>query len=323
MFLLPHLAPRPLPRIDPKHEIFQINAHRLPGSNMILLDRVEEGAQARQPHAPKDWHLAYHEATTARIFKGSDRTPGCIRIIKYDWAGLGMVVRFDVDAFVPDEDDEVLLEEDEHTQEDSIWDELGSLIADCGISDCTTVDSDDWVSIDSTLAEAGSVKPGMPTSLSETTIQPTSTGIDIMRHPYNSPPHENLIAIKVRNECYRSTSGDGVKSMNRAHDVYAQLLFARLPMLYLAKHNDGDFKPGVTKIATEGEEWAEVRGNVDKTLRGVRRVLGWMMNVVDKCGEGVRFEGRGKEIVALEAEKGGILGLSEETLSKCHLAGSK
>jgi hypothetical protein len=99
-------------------ETFQINAHLIPGTQVVLLDRVEDPGQ-NKGRKPRDWHLAYHEATMARVFKGSDRTPGCIRAVKYDWAGLEVVCRFDVDGFTPEDGDEVILEEEDDIDDEA------------------------------------------------------------------------------------------------------------------------------------------------------------------------------------------------------------
>jgi hypothetical protein len=69
---------------------------------MVILERYEPPNTTRTRHSPTGYHQSYHEATTRKVLDGSDRTPGCNRVIKYDFGGLSMMVKFDTSAFIPD-----------------------------------------------------------------------------------------------------------------------------------------------------------------------------------------------------------------------------
>jgi hypothetical protein len=226
---------------------------------------------------------------------------------------LGLVVRFDIDAFVPDEGDEVVLEQegegegaDEGVSEGgSIWSDLSQLVSGSDFEGATK-------SVKHSESEN-------TTSTSGFGINPTSTGIQIMGHPYPSPPHKNLISIKIRNIAYSGPPPPpgvaGMKWMNRSHDVYAQLLSARLPSMYLACHNNGTFLPGVRKITTDGKDWADVREEAEKAVRAVRGVLGWIVAITRKYGT-VSFVGEKGSITAYGLCGESVSGLSQETLKR-------
>lgn len=268
MFLLPLVCPDVVTKVKSSSHSFQINAHVLP-SGQILLDRIEPPTHATTfGGTPQHWHLAYHEVTTARVFKGSDRTPGCIRVVGYDWAGMGMVVRFDVDGFVPDEEDEVILEEEaqlegaregEKGEVGSVWSDLSLLVSDC------TLDED---------VEAAKGKVGRDQGEEGETKTKTSSGITVIRHPYPSPPHDTLISLKIRNLAHQDDPIEplNLKTMNRAHDVYAQLVFARMETMFLAHHRNGDFFPvcgRFERVERNGRMW---RG---RRRRGLERLEGY------------------------------------------------
>jgi len=69
---------------------------------MVVLERHEPPNKARSRQPPNGYHQSYHEATTRKVLDGSDRTPGCNRVIKYNFGGMTMLVKFDTSAFIPD-----------------------------------------------------------------------------------------------------------------------------------------------------------------------------------------------------------------------------
>lgn len=72
------------------------------GPGMVILERYEPPNRARSCQPPNGYHQSYHEATTRKVLDGSDRTPGCNRVIKYTFGGMTMLVKFDTSAFIPD-----------------------------------------------------------------------------------------------------------------------------------------------------------------------------------------------------------------------------
>jgi hypothetical protein len=86
--------------------------------------------------------------------------------------------------------------------------------------------------------------------------------------------------------------------------------------MYLAHHKDGDFLPGIRKIQTRAQEWEEARGEVETTVRAVRGVLGW---IVDVCRhhsdtEGIAVIGHGEGIRAYSLRSGTIAKLSHQVV---------
>jgi hypothetical protein len=66
----------------------------------VILERFEP-PQRQQRTTPNGYRQSYQEATTRKVLDGSDRTPGCNRIIKYSFGGMKMLVKFDTPAFKP------------------------------------------------------------------------------------------------------------------------------------------------------------------------------------------------------------------------------
>lgn len=85
---------------DSDRDAFRIDATVLPGTELVMLHQWDT-PQASRPREPSHHHLAFHEDNTLRIYRGSDRTPGCHRIVKYVYGGLTMMVVFDVGAALP------------------------------------------------------------------------------------------------------------------------------------------------------------------------------------------------------------------------------
>lgn len=87
---------------------FRIDVTHLAG--LVIFERYEP-AEKQEPRPSPGYHLSYHEATTRKILQGSDRTPGCIRIINYKFGGLDMLVKFDVSAYTLAEGEKVPAED--------------------------------------------------------------------------------------------------------------------------------------------------------------------------------------------------------------------
>ena len=77
-------------------EEFRIDCHLVEG--VVVLDRWDPPHELREPES---WHLSYYELVTERSMRGADRTPGCHRVIRYTFGGLAILVKGDIDAYLP------------------------------------------------------------------------------------------------------------------------------------------------------------------------------------------------------------------------------
>lgn len=208
------------------------------------------------PHNPSSWHLSYHEAATRKLFLGANRTPGCQRLVTYRFGGLKMLVKCDVDAYLPVEVDN----QDDRMELDDEW----PTVTDTGYSTDT----------DSTVLSFG--------NLSLLSRKPTtSSGITILPTNLIHPPQSSLINLKTR----KLVPSAHLHSINRFHDVWAQHVFTQIPNLHVAWHHLGDFSVApVQKVTLDGPELRGAREIHEGTLGRVATLLREMVRITRKEG---------------------------------------
>jgi hypothetical protein len=69
--------------------------------DLVIMERFEPPQTLSSRLTPSGYRQSYQEATTRAILPGSNRTPGCNRIITYDFGGMKLLVKFDTPAFRP------------------------------------------------------------------------------------------------------------------------------------------------------------------------------------------------------------------------------
>jgi hypothetical protein len=175
-----------------------------PHTGLVLLERWEPPQQRHKRQESPGYHLAYHEAATKKVLVGSDRTPGCNRVIRYSFGGLGMLVKYDISAYIP-------FEGDRNREIGNDWDQESLFMVD---------DRD-----------------------TETTLSTTMEGLDFDDPVYNgqaikikhtnlvNPPQSSLVAVKT-------------KTHQHAFDEdyhFPQMYFSQSPKVIYARHSHGDF----------------------------------------------------------------------------------
>ena len=307
--------------------IWRIEAALIPGTNVVLFDRWEPPPR-RRPRQPQTHHLAYHEAVTAKLQIGSDRTPGCHRLISYTFGGIKMIVKCDVDAALPWEglnQSEVgssSIESDTDTEDNS--DAKSDITMATATSECRRdIDDDADISEKSDIESQGSDRTiiagigGSRFSImsqadSETASMcstfdvassteadspirhKTSSGIKIHLETITHPPHENLVSIKTR----RYRKGQSLSDIDHLDSVFQNIYWAQIPNLIIAWNTDGDFSVAPPTYLHLGEgELARLEDIHRPAISKVRALLGWMIRVTRR-EEQVGFVSDGKLVRA-------------------------
>lgn len=179
---------------------------------LLLLDRFSHHDD-QDSHEPSGFHLSYHETTTQALLEGSDRTPGCIRVIKYKFGGLTMMVKFDVAAFIPPDD----------------W----SLSSENGGSDASEIGVTPYIN-DEDLDGVSTTMDGLDFD------DPVYNGHSIAVHHTRllPPPQDSLLSIKTKYH---------IHPIDLPY-YFPQVYFAQVPQLHYARHNHGDFSKHPVEI---------------------------------------------------------------------------
>ena len=279
---------------------FRIDARVVPNTSLVVLSRWEK-PQRRAGREPANWHLSFHEANTLCVHAGSDRTPGCHRVIKYAFGGLRLMVKSDVGAALP-------------------WDGLHPVSDGC-IMDARPVarlgheaediwgaeNEEDTMSIDTDVNTVETTQTHDPYSFSihdlKTALPPRtlSSGISIIPSPIPHPPQGHLISLKTREQPSDSPYLQ-LGKINHLPEVFAGLFFGQIHHLYLGVHLGGQFKETDQRYIMGQGTLAILEKQYEGTIRRVREVLGWMLRVTRKYGR-VGFVGWNGEIVAYQKGK--------------------
>ena len=266
--------------------LWRIEAWVVPGSDLVLLDRWEPPVR-RRPREANSFHLAYHEATTAKLQVGSDRTPGCQRLISYTFGGIKMIVKCDIDAALPWDVDQSDSGSTTHTEEDAMSD----------ISMTTVVPGEEESSVfghtESTLdGHTNQTDRSMITSLeviarlSDSTLgggifHQTSTGIRVHHEPLFHPPHENLLSIKTR----QWREGQSLQDVNHLDNIFANIFWAQVPTLMIGWHNQGDFSVAPPSRFHIGENpLKHIEDQHRPAISKARALLGWVLGLARQHG---------------------------------------
>lgn len=225
---------------------------------LLLLDRFEP-VDSHRSRVPSGYHLAYHEAVTRPVLDGSDRTPGCIRVIKYSFGGLRMMVKFDVGAFLPscsgigDEHKESRTEQNEY---DTV-----------SRSTAGPIDRGTYVP-DQDLNGVGDPMDGLDFD------DPVYNGqsIAVCHTRLVPPPQARLVSIKTKSHHH---------PCDRAH-YFPQMYFAQIARLHYARHAQGDF----SKHPVEVYDLLDVRQQalVQDTIDRMAAMLRWLVELVKEHG---------------------------------------
>ena len=266
---------------------------------MVLLERYEPPDRL-DPKPSIGYHLGYHECQTRKVMEGSDGTPGCIRIIKYRFGGLSMMVKYDVAAYKPSGDEDDLRESLNNGSDGDV--EMRS------VNGTEPIDID----IDTRTDAATDItsKGGRPTQSTASVINHDSLdglsslaeemeGLDfddpvyngqsiaITYFPHHRPPsQESLVSIKT-------------KIHHHERDLtyyFPQHFFAQVPTLHYARHQMGDF----SRFALDTYDMLDER-MMQENQEGIDRMaalLRWIVGIVKEHGaEGTMGEGDGLGLV--------------------------
>jgi hypothetical protein len=174
---------------------------------IVLLERWEPPQRRNTAHASPGYHLAYHEATTKKVLIGSDRTPGCNRVISYTFGGVGMLVKYDISAYIPSHDDR-------NRQVGEDWDQESLFMIDDRDTETTLSECMEGLDFDDPVYNGQAIQ---------------------VRHTNLKPPHQgSLVSIKTKTHLH-----DFDEDYH-----FSQMYFSQTSHIVYARHNGGNFDGG-------------------------------------------------------------------------------
>ncbi|THH16178.1 hypothetical protein EW146_g4426 [Bondarzewia mesenterica] len=230
----------------------------LVGEHTILFNRWE--VRTREPASGRSFGYNFEKAMTAPM-PGCEESTGHHRIIKYasifEFFGLKMVVRFEVDACLP------LAPKKKRPSQaspslnpDDLADALSSL---------NIASSKPARAAETTLPTSGS---------SKSSDTPSSSSLRILRGG-SEQPQDRIIELTTRSENY-------IHKLDWA-EILPQLYLSQTPHYYTGVHSRGSFFE-VRKQALDGLELAAQREKTEMSLRKLGSALKMIQEIVMKRG---------------------------------------
>ncbi|KZT22808.1 hypothetical protein NEOLEDRAFT_1118864 [Neolentinus lepideus HHB14362 ss-1] len=213
---------------------------QLAGSHTVLFNQWEAHTTE---NASGNFGLTFERATCAT-------SPGCerghTRIVSYDFDGLKVVLRFNVDAFLP-------------------------------TSSSSTSGSSSPVSVDSLASDLAHLGLELPPRLNAEDAKPDPiSGLRVIRTGTADIAQDSLLELTTRSE-------KGMARFNWA-ESYPQLFLSQTPNHYLAIHRNGRFRT-IVKRKLGSPEMREVERKVQPSLKKLRQILQIVHDLVIEHGE--------------------------------------
>ncbi|GBE85417.1 hypothetical protein SCP_0706040 [Sparassis crispa] len=206
---------------------------QLAGKGAILFNRWEK--RTREEADPSIWSYGFsfeRESTTPA--KGCEQSSGHHRIVKYDFDGLQLVVRFEVDACVAQPS--------------------------AAQAPTSTVNAD---SLSDLLSGLNVARDSQTPSASKKTDTASGTGLEVQRAG-SQVPQSSLIEMTTRSK-HRVALFDWV-------DAFPQLFLSQTSNHYLATHDRGRFET-ITKRKLGDPELKRIQDDAQASFRKLRRAL--------------------------------------------------
>lgn len=263
---------------------------------MIMLERYESPDKL-DPRPSQGYHLSYHETQTRKVMEGSDRTPGCIRIIKYSFGELKMMVKYDVGAYIPHDNDH---DSEDHRSVKGQRSGSGSEGEVESLVEARTIARQDPIGTKTTLVRhqphqtrstASVINHESIDGLSSLAEEmeglefddPVYNGqsIAITYYPHHTPPPQtSLVSINTKIHHHRCD----------LEYYFPQHYFAQVPTLHYARHRGGDFSR--FEMETYGMLGDEMKKGQQSGIDRMAALLRWIVNLVKEYSkEGMDEEG--------------------------------
>jgi hypothetical protein len=235
---------------------------QLAGEKTVLFNRWEP--QHVEPGFPGSFGHSFEESQTVPA-PGCEDGDGHHRIVTYDFSGLQMVVRFEVDACLPSKSTSRLKIEAPPlaiTSGDDV-DSLALLLSNTQISE----PSSSAVSrVRHTPSTAIVKSDGAPF------LEICAVG--------NLVPQKDLIELTTRSERNAATFS--------WREAFPQLWLSQTPHHYLAVHNRGTFS-SIQRRTIEGEDLLAIAADAQQSFRKLRKVLGAIQELLIEQGREARL----------------------------------
>jgi len=267
---------------DPPRD-FRIDM-QLAGSKTVLMSRWEQFT--KEQHGTRcSYGFNFEEAMTDPG-PGCDNGTGHHRIVTYDFDGLKMVVRFEVDACLPlpsqDFNPKTIREPivDNGDDKEDAW--RPSRESDLKAIEEPLVNSGNGDGPEAALlgALSGLSIGTSPRSIKKSSQPPlTSTDLKILRAG-TQVPQSNLIEMTTRSEISAKNFDWG--------DAYPQLYLSQTPNHYLAVHRTGTFFK-ITKRKIGTDDMVSIENKQQPSFKKLRKMLGEIQTRVKEGGANGRI----------------------------------
>ncbi|KAF9651351.1 hypothetical protein BDM02DRAFT_3091263 [Thelephora ganbajun] len=238
---------------DPPRD-FRIDT-QLAGSKTVLVNRWEQITK-EQPGTRRSYGFNFEETMTVPS-PGCERGTGHHRIVTYDFDGLKLVVRFEVDACLPSDDPESKTIRKPHIDNDDDDDDTALLGALSGL----------FIG-----ASSHSTTMSSPSPLTSADLKMFRAGTQV--------PDSNLLEMTTRSEISAANFDWG--------DAYPQLYFSQTPNHYLAVHRNGTFF-SIAKRRIGERDLVAIESRAQPGFRQLKEILGEIQAMVKKGGTGGRI----------------------------------
>ncbi|KAH9919325.1 uncharacterized protein B0H18DRAFT_1096175 [Fomitopsis serialis] len=219
---------------------------QLAGRRTVLLNRWEKKTREMPSMQYSTYGFSFERESTNKA-PGCAQASGYHRIVKYDFDGLTMVVRFEVDACIPTATSESApRSQTASTDVDSLSSMLSGLAVASGASNGPDIDKD------ISTAELDVMRAG--------TLVPQSSLIEMTTRSRNNAMNYDWI------------------------EAYPQLFLSQTPNHYLAVHSRGNFEE-ITKRALEDAEMQRIEARLQGSFRKLRAALQTIQDLVVEHGE--------------------------------------
>ncbi|KAF7300427.1 hypothetical protein HMN09_00926400 [Mycena chlorophos] len=255
-----------VPGGDGKVKDFRIDTQLAPGGRTVLFTRWEK----RNEEQMTGWTYGFNfEKKTTSPPRGVPESTGHHRIISYDFRGIKIVMRFEVDACVPGPAGPT-------RPGDTGLDDLTSRLANMRVNNGTRGRG--------TFSPNNRAQNNFPSVSSLTSTRATASpepftashGLTIIEGgPSSRVSHSQLLELTTRST-FRANAMDW-------HENYPQLWLSGTPYHHLGVHNRGRFER-IVKRQLGGPEFDQVRRDVMPSMRKLRTVLGEVIGLVKAHG---------------------------------------
>jgi len=221
----------------------------LAGSKTVLLNRWEQITK-EQPGTRRSYGFNFEEAMTVPG-PGCERGTGHHRIVTYDFDGLMMVIRFEVDACLPSDPPGPKAIRNQRIDDDDLDATLSGALSGLSIGTSSTMS---------------------PSPLTSTDLKISRAGTQV--------PQSSLLEMTTRSEISAANFDWG--------DAFPQLYFSQTPGHYLAVHRTGTFF-SIAKRKIGENDLVAIEKRAQTGFRKLRKVLGEIQTMVKEGGASRRI----------------------------------